>query len=157
MKFDIKKIEELIKVFEDSSLTEITITEDKNQITLSRQQNVQVTTAAPAYAQAPMVAPAAAPVAQAPAAAPAEAAKPAEPTGHKVLSPMVGTFYRRATPDAKPFVEVGSTVKKGDALCIVEAMKMMNKIEADKDGVIKAILVEDAHLVEFDQPLFIIE
>lgn len=155
MKFDIKKIEELIKVFEDSSLTEITITEGENEIILSRQQNVHVTTATPAYAPAmPAPVPAQAPVASPAAPAPAPVA---EQSGHKVLSPMVGTFYRRSSPDAKPFVEVGSTVKKGDTLCIVEAMKMMNKIDSDKDGVVKAILVEDAHLVEFDQPLFIIE
>ncbi|RIY34200.1 acetyl-CoA carboxylase biotin carboxyl carrier protein [Psittacicella gerlachiana] len=154
MNFDIKKIEALIKVFEESSLTEITIVEDKNSIVLNRQQNIQVTTAPAAYAPAP-VAPAA-PVASAAPATPAVEAQP-EVTGHKVLSPMVGTFYRRSSPDAKPFVEVGSKVNVGDTLCIVEAMKMMNKIDSDKAGVVKAILVEDANVVEYDQPLFIIE
>ncbi|MFC6277203.1 acetyl-CoA carboxylase biotin carboxyl carrier protein [Psittacicella hinzii] len=153
MNFDIKKIEALIKVFEESSLTEITIVEDKNSIVLNRQQNIQVTTAAPAYAQ-PVAAAPAAPAAPAPVAAPA--AEP-EIKGHKVLSPMVGTFYRRSSPDAKPFVEVGDKVAVGDTLCIVEAMKMMNKIDSDKAGVVKAILVEDANVVEYDQPLFIIE
>ncbi|RIY34168.1 acetyl-CoA carboxylase, biotin carboxyl carrier protein [Psittacicella hinzii] len=155
MNFDIKKIEALIKVFEESSLTEITIVEDKNSIVLNRQQNIQVTTApvAPAYHQP---APAVAPVAPVASAAPAETSAP-EVSGHKVLSPMVGTFYRRSSPDAKPFVEVGSKVNVGDTLCIVEAMKMMNKIDSDKAGVVKAILVEDANVVEYDQPLFIIE
>ena len=101
---------------------------------------------------APVAAPAAAPVAAAPAEAPA-----AEISGHQVRSPMVGTFYRSPSPEAKAFVEVGQTVKVGDALCIVEAMKMMNRIEADKAGVVKAILVNDGEAVEFDQPLIVIE
>lgn len=155
MNFDIKKIEALIKVFEESSLTEITIVEDKNSICLNRQQNTQVTIASPAqapvYAPAPVAAPAAVP------AAPAAAPVAEEPKGHKVLSPMVGTFYRRSSPDSKPYVEVGSRVNVGDTLCIVEAMKMMNKIDSDKAGVVTAILVEDANVVEYDQPLFIIE
>ncbi|WP_016792184.1 acetyl-CoA carboxylase biotin carboxyl carrier protein, partial [Vibrio cyclitrophicus] len=95
-------------------------------------------------------APAAAPVA-------AEAAAPAVPTGHQVLSPMVGTFYGAPSPDAKPFVKVGQSVTAGETLCIVEAMKMMNQIEADKSGVVTAILVEDGQPVEFDQALVIIE
>ncbi len=90
------------------------------------------------------------------AAAPAEAPA-AEVSGHQVRSPMVGTFYRSPSPEAKAFVEVGQTVKVGDALCIVEAMKMMNRIEADKAGVVKAILVNDGEAVEFDQPLIVIE
>ena len=93
-----------------------------------------------------------APAAAAPAEAPA-----AEVSGHQVRSPMVGTFYRSPSPEAKAFVEVGQTVKVGDALCIVEAMKMMNRIEADKAGVVKAILVNDGEAVEFDQPLIVIE
>ena len=108
---------------------------------------------------------AAAPAAAAPAAAPAPAPAAAVPTeataaevsGHQVRSPMVGTFYRSPSPEAKAFVEVGQTVKVGDALCIVEAMKMMNRIEADKAGVVKAILVNDGEAVEFDQPLIVIE
>uniref|UniRef100_UPI0004A4C607 acetyl-CoA carboxylase biotin carboxyl carrier protein n=1 Tax=Vibrio parahaemolyticus TaxID=670 RepID=UPI0004A4C607 len=97
---------------------------------------------------------AAAPVAEAPA---AEAPAAAVPAGHQVLSPMVGTFYRSPSPDAKSFVEVGQKVNAGDTLCIVEAMKMMNQIEADKSGVVTAILVEDGQPVEFDQPLVVIE
>ena len=105
-------------------------------------------------------APVAAPTPSAPAASPAPAAAPAaseEVAGHKIRSPMVGTFYRSPSPEAKAFVDVGQTVKVGDALCIVEAMKMMNRIEADKAGVVKAILVNDGDPVEFDEPLIIIE
>ena len=123
---------------------------------------VRISRAAPAvapaaiqYAAAP-VAPAAPPAAAPVAAAPAEAPA-AEISGHQVRSPMVGTFYRSPSPEAKAFVEVGQTVKVGDALCIVEAMKMMNRIEADKAGVVKAILVNDGEAVEFDQPLIVIE
>lgn len=108
----------------------------------------------PYYAAAP--AQAAAPVAAAPAAAPAAEA-PAAISGHIVRSPMVGTFYRTPSPDAKSFVEVGQKVNAGDPLCIVEAMKMMNQIEADKSGVVKAILVENGQPVEFDEPLVVIE
>ena len=124
---------------------------------------VRISRAAPAvapaaiqYAAAPVVAPtpAAAP-AQAPAAA--ASATSDELSGHLVRSPMVGTFYRSPSPEAKAFVEVGQSVKVGDALCIVEAMKMMNRIEADKAGVVKAILVNDGEAVEFDQPLIVIE
>lgn len=152
MKFDIEKIEALIKVFEDSSLTEITIVEGENSICLNRQQNIQVTTAPQGYAPVAQPATPVAPVQATP-----EVVAPAEVKGHKVLSPMVGTFYRRSSPDAQPFVEIGTRVKVGDPLCIVEAMKMMNRIEADKEGVITAILVEDANVVEYDQPLFVIE
>ncbi|MGB8712086.1 MAG: acetyl-CoA carboxylase biotin carboxyl carrier protein, partial [Onishia taeanensis] len=94
--------------------------------------------------------------AAAPPAASAEPAAPAEPTGHTVNSPMVGTFYRAPAPGAKAFVEVGQSVKKGETICIVEAMKMMNQIEADKDGVIEAILAEDGEPVEYDQPMLVI-
>ena len=106
---------------------------------------------------APVAAPAApvAPAAAAP--APAAEAEPAAPAGHTVKSPMVGTFYRASSPTAKEFVQVGQSVNVGDTLCIVEAMKMMNQIESDKAGVVKAILVENQEAVEFDQPLFIIE
>ncbi|MGU3842868.1 acetyl-CoA carboxylase biotin carboxyl carrier protein, partial [Vibrio diabolicus] len=109
------------------------------------------------YAAAPVAAPAptaAAPVAEAPA---AEAPAAATPAGHQVLSPMVGTFYRSPSPDSKAFVEVGQKVNAGDTLCIVEAMKMMNQIEADKSGVVTAIIAEDGQPVEFDQPLVVIE
>ena len=104
-----------------------------------------------------MAAPAAAPIASAPVAAPAPVAAEADVSGHVMKSPMVGTFYRSANPEAPAFVEEGKTVKEGDTVCIIEAMKMMNQIAADKSGVVKKILVENGSAVEFDQPLFIIE
>ena len=151
---DIRKIKKLIELVEESGIAELEISEGEESVRISRHG----TAAAPApvhYAAAPVAAPApvaAAPVAEAPA---AEA--PAVPAGHQVLSPMVGTFYSAPSPDAKPFVKVGQQVNAGDTLCIVEAMKMMNQIEADKSGVIAAILVEDGQPVEFDQALVIIE
>ncbi|HYF60847.1 MAG TPA: acetyl-CoA carboxylase biotin carboxyl carrier protein, partial [Burkholderiaceae bacterium] len=105
---------------------------------------------------APTPAPAPAP-APAPSAAPAAPEAPAQPSGHAVKSPMVGTFYRSANPNSPPFVEIGSQVKEGDTLCIVEAMKLMNEIEADKAGTVKAVLVENGQPVEYGQPLFVIE
>jgi|TARA_B100001057_G_C22645965_1_gene870099 acetyl-CoA carboxylase biotin carboxyl carrier protein len=149
---DIRKIKKLIELVEESGIAELEIAEGEESVRISRNG-----TAAPApiqYAAAPMPAPTAAPVA---AAAEAPAAAPAVPAGHHVLSPMVGTFYRSPSPEAKSFVEVGQTVSAGDTLCIVEAMKMMNQIEADKSGVVTAILVEDGQPVEFDQPLVVIE
>jgi acetyl-CoA carboxylase biotin carboxyl carrier protein len=152
---DIRKIKKLIELVEESGIAELEIAEGEESVRISRNSPV---TAAPMqmaapYAQAP------APVAAAPATAPTavEQAEPAAPKGHQVLSPMVGSFYRAPTPDAKPFIEVGQTVAEGDTLCIVEAMKMMNQIESDKSGVVTAILVEDGQPVEFDQPLVIIE
>ena len=142
---DIRKIKKLIELVEESGITELEVQEEEGTVRISR--------AAPAVAPA-AIQYAAAPVA--PAAAPAEAPV-AEISGHQVRSPMVGTFYRSPSPEAKAFVEVGQTVKVGDALCIVEAMKMMNRIEADKAGVVKAILVNDGEAVEFDQPLIVIE
>ena len=153
---DIRKIKKLIELVEESGIAELEISEGEESVRISRSGP-----AVPApvhYAAAPVAAPApaaAAPVADAPAmAAEAPAAVPA---GHQVLSPMVGTFYRSPSPDAKSFVEVGQSVTAGDTLCIVEAMKMMNQIEADKSGVVTAILVEDGQPVEFDQPLVVIE
>lgn len=150
---DIRKIKKLIELVEESGISELEISEGEESVRISR-----VMTAAPAVqyvAQAPAAAVAAAPTA---AAAPADV-KPASEamTGHIVRSPMVGTFYRTPSPDAKAFVEVGQTVSVGDPLCIVEAMKMMNQIEADKAGVVKAILLENGQPVEFDEPLVIIE
>ena len=151
---DIRKIKKLIELVEESGIAELEISEGEESVRISRHG----TAAAPApvhYAAAPVAAPApvaAAPVAEAPA---AEA--PAVPAGHQVLSPMVGTFYRSPSRDSKAFVEVGQKVSAGDTLCIVEAMKMMNQIEADKSGVVTAILVEDGQPVEFDQPLVVIE
>ena len=151
---DIRKIKRLIELVEESGITELEVQEEEGTVRISRAAPA-VAPAAIQYAAAPVapaVAPAAAPVAAAPAEAPV-----AEISGHQVRSPMVGTFYRSPSPEAKAFVEVGQTVKVGDALCIVEAMKMMNRIEADKAGVVKAILVNDGEAVEFDQPLIVIE
>ncbi len=149
---DIRKIKKLIELVEESGIAELEISEGEESVRISRHSPAPV--AAPVqYAAAP--APVAAPVAAAPA-TPVEAA-PSVPAGHQVLSPMVGTFYRSPTPEAKSFIEVGQSVNAGDTLCIVEAMKMMNQIEADKSGVVTAILVEDGQAVEFDQPLVVIE
>lgn len=152
---DIRKIKKLIELVEESGITELEVSEEEGSVRISR-----ATVAAPANVQYSIPAAAPAPVAApvAPAAAPAApAAAPEDVSGHKIRSPMVGTFYRSPSPEAKAFVEVGQTVKVGDALCIVEAMKMMNRIEADKAGVVKAILVNDGEPVEFDEPLIIIE
>ena len=152
---DIRKIKKLIELVEESGITELEVSEEEGSVRISR-----ATVAAPANVQYSIPAAAPAPVAApaAPAAAPAApAAAPEEVAGHKIRSPMVGTFYRSPSPEAKAFVVVGQTVKVGDALCIVEAMKMMNRIEADKAGVVKAILVNDGEPVEFDEPLIIIE
>ncbi|WP_455936097.1 acetyl-CoA carboxylase biotin carboxyl carrier protein [Haemophilus sp.] len=151
---DIRKIKKLIELVEESGITELEVQEEEGTVRISRAAPA-VAPAAIQYAAAP-VAPVAAPAAAPAAAAPAEAPT-AEISGHQVRSPMVGTFYRSPSPEAKAFVEVGQTVKVGDALCIVEAMKMMNRIEADKAGVVKAILVNDGEAVEFDQPLIVIE
>ena len=152
---DIRKIKKLIELVEESGIMELEVSEEEGSVRISR-----ATVAAPANVQYSIPAAAPTPVAApaAPAVAPAApAAAPEEIAGHKIRSPMVGTFYRSPSPEAKAFVEVGQTVKVGDALCIVEAMKMMNRIEADKAGVVKAILVNDGEPVEFDEPLIIIE
>ena len=152
---DIRKIKKLIELVEESGIAELEISEGEESVRISR-NGVPAPAAPIQYAAAPApVAAAPAPVAEAaPAAAPAT---PAAPAGHQVLSPMVGTFYRSPSPESKSFVEVGQSVSAGDTLCIVEAMKMMNQIEADKSGVVTAILVEDGQPVEFDQPLVVIE
>lgn len=152
---DIRKIKKLIELVEESGINELEISEGEESVRISRGP-VAGSYAAPIQQYA---IPQPAPVAQAAApavAAPAEAA-PAAISGHVVRSPMVGTFYRTPSPDAKAFIEVGQTVAVGDTLCIVEAMKMMNQIEADKAGVVKAILLESGQPVEFDEPLVIIE
>lgn len=151
---DIRKIKKLIELLEESDVEELEIHEGDDSVRISRRREQL---AAPQYmAQYPSPAPqhAAAPQPSAPASD--EPAKPAEPSGHAVKSPMVGTFYRSPSPTAKAFVEVGQSVKAGDVVCIVEAMKMMNQIEADKSGTIAEILVENGQPVEFDQPLIII-
>lgn len=152
---DIRKIKKLIELVEESGIAELEISEGEESVRISRNGTAAP---APVHYAAPAPVAAAAPAAAAtPAPAAAAEAAPAVPAGHQVLSPMVGTFYRSPSPDAKSFVEVGQTVKAGDTLCIVEAMKMMNQIEADKSGVVTAILVEDGQPVEFDQPLVVIE
>lgn len=149
---DIRKIKKLIELVEESGINELEISEGEESVRISRGGQV---VAAPTYAPAPVQS---APAPAAPAAAPASApSAPAAITGHIVRSPMVGTFYTASSPDAPAFVEVGQHVNAGDTLCIVEAMKMMNQIEADKSGVIKEILVQNEDAIEFDQPLFIIE
>jgi len=159
---DIRKVKKLIEMLEESSLAEIEIREGEESIRISRVSSVGgATVVTTSGAPAPVPAPAAG--AAAPAAAPAPAAPATAPTGdaippgHVVTSPMVGTFYRAPSPGAKPFVDVGTQVKVGDVLCIIEAMKMMNQIEADKAGVIKAILKENGQPVEYGEPLFVIE
>ncbi|GGA63186.1 acetyl-CoA carboxylase biotin carboxyl carrier protein subunit [Neiella marina] len=148
---DIRKVKKLIELVEESGISELEITEGEESVRISRGGTV---VAAAPIAAAPV---AAAPVAAAPAAAPAVAEPAAEVAGHAVKSPMVGSFYRSPAPGAAPFVEVGQTVNVGDTLCIIEAMKMMNQIESDKAGVVKAILAEDGQAIEFDEPLIIIE
>ena len=150
---DIRKVKKLIELLEESNIDEIEIKEGEESVRISR-NSAQAAAAATAFAAPPAVAPAPAP-APAPAAPVAEPAPAAPATsGHVVNSPMVGTFYRSPSPSSPAFVEVGQTVKIGDVVCIVEAMKMMNQIEADKAGTIEAILVENGEPVEFDQPLF---
>ena len=152
---DIRKIKKLIELVEESGISELEISEGEESVRISRTSaNAGFPVMQQAYA-APMMQPQMAPAAAAPVAA-AEAPK-AEISGHIVRSPMVGTFYRTPSPDAKAFIEVGQKVNAGDTLCIVEAMKMMNQIEADKSGVVKAILVESGQPVEFDEPLVVIE
>ncbi|MCW8986376.1 MAG: acetyl-CoA carboxylase biotin carboxyl carrier protein [Gammaproteobacteria bacterium] len=146
---DIRKVKKLIELLEESGIAEIEIHEGEESVRISR----NATGVAAPIAAAPALA---APVAAAPAAAPAA---PAEEVieGHVLNSPMVGSFYRAPSPGASSFVEVGSKVSVGDTLCIIEAMKLLNQIEADKAGTIKAILVENGQAVEYNQPLFIIE
>ncbi|WP_455483179.1 acetyl-CoA carboxylase biotin carboxyl carrier protein [Haemophilus parahaemolyticus] len=153
---DIRKIKKLIELVEESGITELEVSEEEGTVRISRAAPA-VAPAAVQYVAAPQQVPvsAAAPTASAP--AQEASAASSEVSGHAVLSPMVGTFYRSPSPEAKPFIEVGQQVKVGDALCIVEAMKMMNRIESDKAGVVKAILVNDGEAVEFDQKLVIIE
>ncbi|AZD33456.1 Biotin carboxyl carrier protein of acetyl-CoA carboxylase [Pseudomonas chlororaphis subsp. aurantiaca] len=152
---DIRKVKKLIELLEESGIDELEIKEGEESVRISRHSK---TPAQQYYAPAPMAAPAAAPAAAAPAAAAAAPAAPAAPAlnGSVARSPMVGTFYRKSSPTSPAFVEVGQSVKKGDTLCIVEAMKMMNHIEAETSGVIESILVEDGQPVEYDQPLFTI-
>jgi len=145
---DIRKVKKLIELLEESGIAEIEIHEGEESVRITRVNQSATVIAAP--------------VAAAPVAAPVPAATEEKiddgiPAGHQVTSPLVGSFYRSSSPSAKPFVEVGHNVTAGDTLCIVEAMKIMNQIEADKSGTIKAILAENGDPIEFGQPLFVIE
>jgi acetyl-CoA carboxylase biotin carboxyl carrier protein len=152
---DLRKLKTLIDLVAESDIAELEVTEGESKVRILKSsaapQN-QVVMMQPPAIQAPQAHSVAPAVAAAPAAAPAAA----EPQGHIIKSPMVGTFYRSSAPGAAPYVEVGSSVKEGDTLCLVEAMKLMNEIDADTSGVIKQILVENGQPVEFGQPLFVI-
>lgn len=158
---DIRKVKKLIELLEESGIDELEITEGEESVRIARHRTPVATThvvTAPAPVAAPAAAPAAMP-AQAsvePTQGPAPAAVEPQTRGFVQRSPMVGTFYRAASPGAKAFAEVGQVVKPGDVICIVEAMKMMNQIEAEQGGTIESILVENGQAVEFDQPLFTI-
>ena len=151
---DLRKLKTLIDLVQQSGIAELEITEGEEKVRISRgypQQPMQPMQHHPAmYVQAPMT-----PAPSVDLGA-AEAAPPAEVQGHAVKSPMVGTFYRSASPEAQPFVELGQTVKAGETVCIIEAMKLMNEIEADRDGVVREILVENGAPVEYGQPLFLL-
>ena len=150
---DIRKIKKLIELLEDSDVSEIEIVEGEESVRIARASGV--TYAAPVVqAAAPVSAPAAAP---APASAPQAAAEPMMPPGTIMESPMVGTFYRSSSPTTASFVEVGQSVNKGDTICIIEAMKIMNQIEAEISGTVRAVLVEDGQPVEFGEPLIVID
>jgi len=145
---DLRKLKKLIDLVQESGIAELEITEGEEKVKIVKGGVVSVAAAQP-------VAIASAPAAAATAAAPAAEPEPGQ-EGHVVKAPMVGTFYRSPSPDAKVFVEVGQAVKEGDTICIIEAMKLMNEIEADASGVVKAILVENGQPVEYGQPLFIL-
>ena len=145
---DLRKLKKLIDLVQESGISELEVTEGEEKVKIVKGGGAQVAQATPAAASPPSPAPA-------PAAAPAPA--PAEVPGHLVKSPMVGTFYRSPSPGAKPFVEVGDSVKAGATICIIEAMKLLNEIECDKDGIVKAILVENGQPVEYGEPLVVIE
>ena len=148
---DLRKLKTLIDLVSDSNVSELEITEAEGKVRIVKSSG------APMVMQQPtiqMAAPMAATVA---ATSPAVDSAPLEPAGHAVKSPMVGTFYRSASPGAKPFVEVGSIVKEGDTICIIEAMKILNEIEADKSGIVSKVLCENGQAVEYGQPLYLID
>jgi acetyl-CoA carboxylase biotin carboxyl carrier protein len=152
---DLRKLKTLIDLVSESNVSELEITEAEGKVRIVKSGPTPVAMVAAPVAAAPVAVASAAPAAAPAAAAPAAA--PAEPTGHHVKSPMVGTFYRSSSPGAKAFVEVGSQVKEGDTICIIEAMKILNEIEADKSGTITQILAENGQAVEYGAPLFVIE
>ncbi len=148
---DLRKLKTLIDLVSDSNVSELEITEAEGKVRIVKSMGVAAPVLVqPAAVAAPLVA--AAPVAAAPA-----AEVPAAPAGHAVKSPMVGTFYRSSSPGAAPFVQIGSVVKEGDTLCIIEAMKILNEIESDKSGTVTQILCENGQATEYGQPLFIVE
>lgn len=150
---DLRKLKKLIDLVEESGIAELEVTEGEEKVRITRVNQNVAAFAQPMHYQLPPAA--------VPAAAPAAAEAPADtgnglPAGHVVKSPMVGSFYRASGPDSKPFVEVGQTVNAGDTLCIIEAMKLMNEIEADVSGTVKAILISNGEPVEYGEPLFVI-
>ncbi len=153
---DLRKLKKLIDLVEDSGISELEITEGEEKVKIVKGGSVTTTQVA-AHAPVAQAAAAARPPAAAGPEAPTEGEPPSAPEGHAMKSPMVGTFYRSASPDSKPFVEVGQTVKEGQTVCIIEAMKLMNEIECDKAGVVKAVLVKNGQPVEYGQPLFLID
>ena len=154
---DLRKLKKLIDLVQESGIGEIEITEGEEKVRISRQGPAGPQVLMAGHAMQPMGMMPAMPGAPAAAAAPAAPAAPAEPKGHALKSPMVGTFYRAPSPGAPSFVEVGQSVSKGQTLCIIEAMKLLNEIESDVSGTVKAILVENGQPVEYGQPLFLIE
>jgi acetyl-CoA carboxylase biotin carboxyl carrier protein len=153
---DLRKLKTLIDLVSESNISELEITEADGKVRIVKTEAAPQAVHMPAMA---LAAPAGAPLASAAPApvASTAAAEPAAPAGHAVKSPMVGTFYRSSSPGSKPFVELGSEIKEGEPICIIEAMKIMNEIEADKSGKVTRILCENGQAVEFGQPLFIIE
>ena len=149
---DIRKVKKLIELLEESGIAEIEIKEGEESVRISR-NNPNAPVMPMQYAPAPAPLPAAA----APSPVEVVSSEPAIVSGHQVKSPMVGTFYEASSPGAAPFAEVGKQVKEGEVICIIEAMKMLNQIESDKSGTVKAVLAENGQPVEFDQPLFVIE
>lgn len=149
---DLRKLKTLIDLVESSGIAELEISEGEERVRITRSPAAATMQHVYAAPQQQIIAPAPQPLAV----APAEPAKPAEPEGHVVKSPMVGSFYRCPSPGAKSFVELGQTVNVGDTLCIIEAMKLLNEIESDQAGVVKAVLVENGQAVEYGQPLFIV-
>lgn len=152
---DVRKIKKLIELIESSDIAELEIVEGEESVRISRNSPAPIMVAAPVAAAAPVALAPAAPVATG--LNPPAVAEPDHPSGETIDAPMVGTFYGAASPTAPPFVTVGQSISVGDTLCIIEAMKMLNQIESEKSGTIKAILVENEQPVEFGQPLFVIE
>lgn len=153
---DLRKLKKLIDLVQESGIGEIEITEGEEKVRISRQGNAPVMMAPAMPSMAMPMQAGIPPAATGPSASPS-APPPEEPKGHQLKSPMVGTFYRSPSPGAPSFVEVGQAVTKGQTLCIIEAMKLLNEIESDASGVVKSILVENGQPVEYGQPLFVIE